>query len=160
MTKLRPINSNDNLALKKIIQDALKSYNLDIAGTAYFDPELDYLNEFYDAKPNRQYFVAVDEANHVYGGAGIAEYDLENHVAELQKLYLSPAARGQGLSYQLLDKARDFAKQAGFKKLYLETHHNLAPAIHVYEKYGFQEIARPLKAAQHSTMDKFFILDL
>ncbi|WEV54458.1 GNAT family N-acetyltransferase [Leuconostocaceae bacterium ESL0723] len=160
MTKIREIQASDNAALKDIIQSSLKAYGLDIEGTAYFDPELAHLSDYYGAEDYRDYFVAVSDAGEVYGGAGFAEYDLKNKVAELQKLYLSESARGQGLSYKLIDQVVAGAKAAGYQQLYLETQHKLASAVHVYQKYGFQELDAPIHEAQHSAMDKFFILDL
>ncbi|MDD9138922.1 GNAT family N-acetyltransferase [Fructobacillus sp. CRL 2054] len=160
MTEIRKITANDDAALKTIIQSSLKAYGLDIPGTAYFDPELGKMSRFYDAKEYRDYFVALSGEGEVYGGSGFAEYDLDNKVVELQKVYLSEASRGQGLSYQLIELAMNGARDAGYKKLYIETHHKLESAIHVYEKLGFRPINGPLKAAQHNACDRFFILDL
>ncbi|GAO99301.1 GNAT family N-acetyltransferase [Fructobacillus ficulneus] len=158
MVKIRTIQSSDDTALHQIIQSSLKSFGLDIKGTAYFDPELGHLSHFYDVQENREYFVATSDENEIYGGAGIAEFNSADGVAELQKLYLNEAGQGQGLSYQLLDKVVAFAKAAGYKTLYLETHHKLKAAIHLYQKYGFQEIDGPLAGSEHSTMDHFLLL--
>ncbi|MFC4760515.1 GNAT family N-acetyltransferase [Fructobacillus durionis] len=160
MTQIRKITPNDDAALKNIIQSSLKSFGLNIKGTAYFDPELGQMSRFYDAKDNRDYYVALSDEGEVFGGAGFAEYDNEQRVAELQKLYLSEASRGQGLSYQLIELVINEARKAGYQQLYLETHHKLESAVHVYQKVGFREIDAPLKEAQHNACDQFFILDL
>ncbi|CAK8053953.1 GNAT family N-acetyltransferase [Eupransor demetentiae] len=160
MVAIRTIQASDNAKMKTIIQSSLMANDLAIKGTAYFDPQLDYLSKYYDAEKYRHYFVAVDDSGELLGGAGVGEYDLDKKIAEFQKLYLSPNARGKGLSYQLLDKTVEFAQKEGYEQLYLETHHNLAPAIHIYEKYGFKALERPIKAGEHSAMDKFYILDL
>ncbi|GAQ02242.1 GNAT family acetyltransferase [Companilactobacillus farciminis] len=53
------------------------------------------------------------------------------------------------------------AKKAGYDKLYLETHHNLKAAIHVYHKAGFTKLAGPIEESLHSgAMDGFFIKSL
>ena len=79
-------------------------------------------------------------------------------MAEFQKLYVAEKAQGNHLSYQLLDKAMQFAKEAGYQQVYLETHHKLESALHVYRAYGFTELTAPLKQAEHSEMDYFFVL--
>ncbi len=160
MIQIKPIQSSDNLALSQIIRESLETNDLAIPGTAYFDPELTDLTSYYQASPNRQYFVAKSAQGVIWGGTGIAEYDLANKVAELQKLYLVPAAQGHHLSYQLLDAAVAFAKQAGYQQIYLETHHNLKAAIHTYQQYGFSELSQPLNNGEHSAMDRFFALAL
>lgn len=45
---IRPIEKVDNPVMHHIIQHVLKSYGLDIPGTAYFDPQLGALYEFYE----------------------------------------------------------------------------------------------------------------
>lgn len=160
MTKIRPIQSSDDSYLAHIVQQSLKAYGLDIPGTAYFDPELSNLSQYYQSSPSRQYFVALSNDGHVLGGDGIAEYDSKNKIAELQKLYLVKDARGNHLSYKLLDAAIKFAKHAGYHAVYLETHHNLKVAIHVYQKYGFSELGHPLNNGEHSAMDRFFMINL
>ncbi|MCM6764842.1 GNAT family N-acetyltransferase [Weissella paramesenteroides] len=160
MITIRPIQKSDDPYLKKLVQNSLKAYQLDIPGTAYFDPELAHLSDFYRLKAGRQYFVAINNFQEVVGGAGIAEYDVQNKVAELQKLYIDKKAQGHHLSYQLLDQALRFAKEFGYQQVYLETHHNLETAIHVYKTYGFTELTKPLKEAEHSEMDHFFVMSV
>lgn len=42
--KIRLITAADNSVIAEIIRTNLKKFNLDILGTAYFDPELDCLS--------------------------------------------------------------------------------------------------------------------
>ena len=53
----------------------------------------------------------------------------------------------------------EYARGAGFRRLYLETHSNLDMAMHMYEKYGFHLIGRP-ETVVHSTMDRFYMKEL
>lgn len=82
---IRLIETKDNEALKKIIQSSLASFGLDIPGTAYFDPELGRLSDYYAVSEGRRYFVLVNEKDQAIGGVGVAEYQLPG-AAELQKL--------------------------------------------------------------------------
>lgn len=159
--QIRLIQSKDNQAIKHILQADLKAAGLDIPGTAYFDDNLDYLSEYYHQKNYRDYFVVVNDDGKVVGGAGFAEFDLTDKIAELQKLYLDESATGFGLSYQLISLIEQKAKQAGYNQLYLETHHNLSAAIHVYTKADFQKLDGPLKTSHHSgAMDGFYIKNI
>lgn len=93
------------------------------------------------------------------GGIGLAELDFMDDTAELQKLYLTDAAKGQGLSYKLIELVEDAAINKGYKRMYLETHTNLKTAIHVYEKCGYKLIERP-KEVVHSSMNRFYLKEL
>ena len=153
---IRRLTAADNARIAEIARGNLKKFHLDLPGTAYFDPELDHLSTYYDAAPERRaYFVAADPCGRVVGGVGAAEFDGSAHCAEVQKLYLTDAAKGRGLGRELMRVIEDFARRAGYRQLYLETHTNLTAAIHLYERMGFQQIDRPA-AVCHSTMDRFY----
>ena len=160
MVQYRKITAADNAAIARIIRANLEKMHLNIPGTAYFDPELDHLSDYYDSAPaKRAYFVAVDEAGQVLGGVGVAEFEGIADCAELQKLYLADAAKGQGCGKALMHLAEDQARKLGYQKLYLETHTNLAVAVKLYEKLGFHQIEKPC-ATQHSTMNRFYLKEL
>jgi len=130
----RIIEPKDNLILANIIRDNLKANKLDIPGTVYFDETLNNLSDFYLASPQRAYFIALDDNDNIIGGIGLAELGFMDDTAELQKLYLTDTAKGQGLSYELIDLVEETALNKGYKRIYLETHTNLKAAIHLYEK--------------------------
>ncbi|MCI1636324.1 GNAT family N-acetyltransferase [Bifidobacterium sp.] len=159
---IRNIEQRDDAAIKTIIRQSLAEFGLDVPGTAYFDPQLGNLSAFY-AGVQGAYFVACDDSGHVIGGAGYAPIgdgqdisDNYHGIAELQKLYVSEESRGSGASYRLIEHIEHSAQQHGFTTLYLETHHALEAAMHVYERLGFQPIDGPLGDAQHTTMDRFY----
>ena len=157
---IRPITDEDNPIIAEIIRTNLKKFNLDIPGTAYFDSDLDCLSKYYFAMPkNRAYFIAEDENKQIIGGVGVAEFENVDCCAEIQKLYLTDAAKGKGLGTMLMQTAEKFAKDKNYKKLYLETHSNLKAAIRLYERLGFKETDRPTFVL-HSTMDRFYIKDI
>ncbi|WP_225353477.1 GNAT family N-acetyltransferase [Lacticaseibacillus thailandensis] len=127
--QIRPIRAGDNAAVAHLIRDSLAHFGLDVPGTAYFDPQLDDLATFY-AQPQRGYFVLVNDADEVVGGCGFGEYC--DDTAELQKLYIAPAAQGQGASRRLVACAEAGARVAGYRRIYLETHHVLTVACLLY----------------------------
>lgn len=156
----RIIEERDNSILAKILRDNLKAHNLDIPGTVYFDEAVNHLSDYYLANPKkRTYYVVLDESNTVIGGIGLDELAFMSDTAELQKLYLTDKVKGAGLSYKLMDLIEDTARDMGYKQMYLETHDNLAAAIHVYEKCGYKEIDRP-EAVVHSSMNRFYLKEL
>lgn len=157
--KIRPIEEKDNQAMKKILQDNLRAVGLDIPGTAYFDKNLDTLAQFYNQNSQRGYYVLVDDNDKVLGGAGFAEFYPEKKIAELQKVYLAPEARGHGASYQLISVVEKHARMAGYQKLYLETHPKLTAAIHVYRKMNFHKLDAPIKKTAHD-MSELYIKDI
>lgn len=160
MLNYRKIEPSDDGRIAEIIRANLEKYHLDIPGTAYFDPELDHLSAYYDSDPSkRAYFIALGDRNEVIGGVGIAEFDGIEDCAELQKLYLDDSAKGKGFGKELMQIAVGWAASAGYKNLYLETHTNLAAAVNLYEKMGFQRTGKPC-STPHNTMDRFYLKKL
>ena len=154
--EFRQIQPEDDAPLAAIVRRCLEDGGLDVPGTVYFDPELDHLSDFYLADPKtRWYLVVVDDEGVLQGGVGLCQLAWDAGTVELQKLYLTSQVRGQGLGRVLMEKAEVQARAMGYGRLYLETHHNLAPAIGMYRHLGFFEIERPAEV-MHSTMDTFF----
>ena len=152
-----PIEPHQDAAMAAIVRAALKAHGLDIPGTAYFDEALDHLSVYYD-RPGRAYYVLLEDGA-VTGGVGLAEFEGLPGCCELQKLYLSPAARGRGLGYRMIRFIEERARALGYRQMYLETHTNLQAAIHEYERSGYRQIPRPA-AVIHTTMDRFYIKEL
>lgn len=147
----KAIQPEHDAAMAELIRVNLKNHGLDIPGTAYFDESLDHLSAFY-CEPGRAYAVLLDHGA-VVGGIGIAEF--RGDCCELQKLYLADAVKGHGLGYEMIRFIEAKASALGYRSIYLETHTNLAAAIHVYERSGYREIPRP-EGVIHSTMNRFY----
>ncbi|SCY74727.1 GNAT family N-acetyltransferase [Butyrivibrio sp. INlla14] len=158
MHRYREMTEADNAAVAALVRDNLKQFNLDIPGTVYFDEGLDHLSDYY-GNAERRYFVIEGDDGEVIGGIGFAGFEPMKDTAELQKLYLTDAAKGSGLGYELIDFIEGRMREAGYRFSYLETHDNLQAAIHIYEKKGYKEIERP-KEVVHSTMNRFFLKEL
>ncbi len=158
--RFNKITPGDDKKLSDIARYNLKKHNLDIPGTAYYDENLNHLSSFYlDDAAKRFYCVVRDDNDNVIGGIGLAELDFFENCAELQKLYLTDSAKGSGIGYKLISLTEDKARELGYKRIYLETHTNLAAAIHIYEKCGYKEINKPAEVV-HATMNKFYIKEL
>lgn len=151
----KPLIPEYDAALAEIIRGNLRKFHLDIPGTAYYDDALDHLSAYY-RQSGRAYFVLLENGV-VVGGVGIAEF--RDDCCELQKLYLADTVKGRGLGYVLIRLIEEMARALGYRSVYLETHTNLAAAIHVYERSGYREIPRP-EGVVHSTMNRFYLKQL
>ena len=111
MLHYRTITAADDAALAKIIRTNLEQLQLDIPGTAYFDPELDHMSQYYAKAPEKRvYFIALDKTEKVVGGVGVAEFAPIPGCAEVQKLYLADSAKGKGHGKALMRLAEDWAR--------------------------------------------------
>lgn len=154
--EIREIEEKDNKVMEQIIKCSLESFGLDIPGTAYFDPQLSSLAEFYKEQSKANYWVVVNEENEVVGGVGIGPFGEKPGIGELQKLYVTPGAQGKGLAKKLMKVALDFAKKH-YTYCYIETSHKLQAANRLYSKFGFCELDKPLEGSEHKTMDRWYI---
>ena len=149
--RFEPLREAHDAAIAALIRESLRARGLAIPGTAYYDEALEHLSAYY-RQPGRAYYVLLQDGVTV-GGVGLAEF--RGDCCELQKLYLADTLQGRGLGYALIQRIEDEARALGYRSIYLETHTNLAAAIHVYERTGYQEIDRPAGVV-HSTMNKFY----
>ncbi|TDM12722.1 GNAT family N-acetyltransferase [Macrococcus lamae] len=155
---IRPIEAEDNEAIKRLIKTSLEDLELNIPGTAYFDSSLNDLYSSYHSQQNAEYWVAVDDET-IVGGIGIAPFDETTHTCELQKLYVAESAQGQGISRLLMDAALEFASHY-YKYCYLETTDTLDVACKLYYKYGFKLLEQPLNTTEHTAMNQWFLKKL
>lgn len=84
-----------------------------------------------------QIFMAV--ADH-RGVGTVALIPAGDAVLELTKMAVSPEFRGHGIGDRLMEAALEHARASGYEKVFLETHHKLAPALALYRKHGFVDI--------------------
>jgi putative acetyltransferase len=59
---------------------------------------------------------------------------------EVAKMAVTESARGGGIGRRVLARVIADARALGARRLYLETNHQLQPAIHLYESLGFRHI--------------------
>ena len=59
-------------------------------------------------------------------------------VAEVKRIYVSPASRGAGLGEKILDRLVSDARAFGYRELLLETGPFMTSAHRIYEAAGFE----------------------
>ncbi|WP_025785691.1 GNAT family N-acetyltransferase [Sporosarcina sp. D27] len=157
--RIREMEAKDNRDMEQIIKVSLESVGLDIPGTAYYDPQLGELAQFYSLQQKAKYWVVVDEKENVVGGVGIAPYNQKKRICELQKLYIAPVAQGLGVSKGLMGTALEFAEEH-YKFCYLETSKKMSVANQLYRKLGFELLEGPLEGSEHGAMDAWYLKKL
>lgn len=88
-------------------------------------------------EPGGHIFMVEDVVNGQHVGC-CALMKMEDGGFELAKMAVRPDVRGQGLSKLLMQACVDRAVQTGASRLYLETNSALAPALRLYEQFGFE----------------------
>ena len=109
----------------------------------------------------------VDVAERDGALIGICAADLSewNQRVQIERMYLSPEARGQGVGRALLTSAIDFARSIGSWCVWLETQNTNYPAIQFYQRCGFRlcGLDQRLYDPAYNTLDEtavYFVPDL
>ena len=156
---IRTIQPADNPFLSRIVKDTLAEFGANHPRTVYYDPTTDALYELFQ-KEGAAYFVA-EINNEIVGGGGIYPTNgLPADTCELVKMYLLPQARGKKLGRTLIEKCIAFAKEAGYKQVYLESMPELKQALKVYAKFGFAYLKGPMGNSGHTGCSLWMLKEL
>ena len=63
-------------------------------------------------------------------------------ICELKRMYVRPEFRGRGLGKLLCRMMMDYAREAGYSHMYLDTMPALDSAVKMYKAMGFREIEK------------------
>ena len=156
---IRTIAREDNAAIAVIIRATLKEFGVDKPGTVYYDETTDALFQLFQT-PGSVYYV-LEQGSTIVGGGGIfPSPGLAEGTCELVKMYLAKEVRGLGYGKILIQKSLDWAKNAGYRQVYLETMPELKQALSVYEKFGFRYIDAPMGNTGHFGCDLWMLKQL
>lgn len=67
---------------------------------------------------------------------------LDTHRVEIKRMWTAPSARGRGVARRMLGELERLAREAGYRKIVLDTNRALAEAQALYRRQGFVETAR------------------
>ncbi|WP_424493952.1 GNAT family N-acetyltransferase [Salinimicrobium sp. GXAS 041] len=80
----------------------------------------------------------VKEVNKILGTVALMK--IEEGVFELTKMAVTPEAQGKKIGQKLMDYTIQYAREQGWQTLIIYSNRKLENAIHIYRKYGFEEI--------------------
>ncbi|MDA9303627.1 GNAT family N-acetyltransferase [Flavobacteriaceae bacterium] len=148
--RIREIQFNDNSQIESVIKSIFIELHLPLTGTVYEDIETTQMFDSY--QEDKAIYFVIDHEGQVKGGAGIKALPSgKSSICELQKMYISPDARGKGYSKQLLDSCLEAAKSMGYTQCYLETLSELTTAQKLYKQYGFEYLETSMGNTGHSS---------
>jgi putative acetyltransferase len=79
------------------------------------------------------------------GPAGcIALKGHDRETAELKRLYVRPAYRGQAIGQHLMAALIDKARREGYRRIVLDSHISMTKAHEIYMSAGFRKVATPV----------------
>lgn len=100
--------------------------------------DLEILNHVEDfLNQGAMIFFAVEE-NTVLATCMVTPFG--NHVWEICKLAANEQSQGKGAGSAVFKACMNYAIEQGAEKLTLISNHILKPALHIYEKFGFQRV--------------------
>jgi GNAT superfamily N-acetyltransferase len=115
---------------------------LDSADARWLIGELDdHLNSLYPPEDNFTELPVADlfliaRIDGAPAGCGAVRF-IDPTTAEVKRMYVAPAARGNGVGRQLLENLEAFARAQGAERLVLETGPRQLEALALYERAGF-----------------------
>lgn len=95
------------------------------------------------------YIYFAKEGNDIAGT--FALIPVEKGVYELSKMTVDEAFRGKKIAHKMLEFCLEEAKRLKIYKIILYSNTTLQPAIHLYRKFGFQEV--PLENSEYKRSD-------
>ena len=90
-------------------------------------------------RPPLGIFLLARDGDRVLGCVSLKE--LAPGIGEVKRLWIDPAARGQGLGRQLMESVEDAARAMGLVSLQLDTNAALTEAIALYTRTGWTPTA-------------------
>ena len=131
---LRVFKNEDAVGVKDLILNILsKEYPFD--KSAYSDSDLYKISETYGG--SRDSFFVIEEGDEIVGTVGVKEESPSD--ALLRRLFVDLKHRKKGYGSRLLDKAIDFCRAKGYKKIYFRCTDRMSEAMRLCVKKGFKE---------------------
>ncbi len=123
---------------------------------AWYDLNEEWISQYFTMEASDYHVLEdpegtiIDQGGHILimevdgipaGTGGLLKMTSGKYDYELVKMCIAPSQRGRGLGYQLGLALLDLGRSVGARSLYLESNDRLAPALEVYRKLGFKDVA-------------------
>ncbi len=105
--------------------------------------------------PNGGIVLARDSSGYLLGCGAMRMID--DHRAELKRLYVRDLARGFGLGRKLIEMRIEKAKELGADTIYADTVRGNSSMLALYDRLGFGETERYDGNANPATLDPFLV---
>ncbi len=122
-----------------IVRRLIRAYHEDIGvdlGFQDFDAELAALPGRY-ARPAGRLMLAWQGSAAI---ACVALRPIDAARCEMKRLYVRPAARGQDLGRRLAERICSEGRDAGYRRIFLDTLPTMAAAMALYRSIGFEPV--------------------
>lgn len=134
---IRTFKESDADGVRELILSILsKEYPFD--RSAYSDSDLNAISSTYGG-PGDCFFV-VEDGGEIVGTVGVKKES--GSEALLRRLFVDAKHRGRGFGTALVDKALEFARHRGYKRLFFRCTDRMANAMKLCLKKGFRETDR------------------
>jgi putative acetyltransferase len=131
--EIRPAAPEEMDLIRTLFREYQTSLHIDLCFQS-FEEELASLPGRY-APPQGTILLAGD------GSGVVALRALDPFTAEMKRLFVRPAHQGTGLGRALAEAVIDIARERGYSRLRLDTLPTMGPAIALYRRLGFVDIA-------------------
>lgn len=118
-----------------------------IGPTPKFHYDIKGMLDYYILPEKNNFFIALD-GDKIVATAAIRAYDVDNGLfkgvyskddtASIWRIMVDKDYRRQGLARRLICMIEDFAQNAGYNKIYLNTHRYLDAALPFWKSLGYQ----------------------
>ena len=118
-----------------------------IGPTPKFHYDIEGIRDYYILPENNSFFIALD-GDKIVATAAIRAYDVDYNLfkgvyskedtASIWRLMVDEEYRRHGLARQLVNNMEEFAKNAGYDKIYLHTHRYLDAALPFWKSLGYE----------------------
>ena len=137
MLRIRQVTTAEDIAAARaLIREYQALLGIDLS-FQNFDAEVRDLPGDY-APPRGRLLLAMHDATPV---GCVALRDAGAARSEMKRLFVRPSARGLGVGNALVSHVIDEARRIGYTEMVLDTLPSMADAQHLYEQFGFYDIA-------------------
>jgi len=143
----------DRAAAAEVIHGVLAEYGLAWEPQGA-DRDVLEIEQFYQ-QPGGEFWV-VERNGSLVGTAAYYPVPRGQQAAEIRKMYLLPAARGQGLGRFLLQQLEAAITAEGFHQIWIETASVLVEAVQLYESSGY----RPAEGVETARCNRVYVKTL